>query len=71
MWFALIRSELNMKTLLNFLRSLLPTIPSQEERDEAYFAAAVDNHDLERRMRDVDERGRGSWSPVALGLYAR
>ncbi len=60
-----------MTNLLNILKSLLPTIESQSERDEAYMAASVDLHDLERRMREIDERGRRSWSPITHGLYAR
>lgn len=60
-----------MNSLLHFLRSLLPTIESQHERDEAYLAEAVDIHDLERRMRTIDERGRNSRGGIALGLYAR
>jgi Protein of unknown function (DUF3563) len=60
-----------MTNLLNFLKSLLPTIESQTERDEAYMAGAVDIYDLERRMREVDGRGRNHWAPVTYGLYAR
>ena len=60
-----------MSNLLNFLKSLLPTIESQHERDEAYMAQAVDIYDLERRMREIDERGRHGWSPIVHGLYAR
>ncbi len=60
-----------MKTILNILKSFLPTIASQQERDEDYLAGAVDICDLERRMRDIDERGRGNVAPIALGLYAR
>ena len=59
-----------MTPLLNFLKSLVPSVESQEERDEAYMAEAVDIHDLERRMREIDERGRRNWSPIAHGLYA-
>lgn len=60
-----------MTNLLNFLKALRPSIQSQKERDDAYVAAAVDLYDLERRMREVDARGRGSWSPIAHGLYIR
>jgi hypothetical protein len=60
-----------MKTLLNLLNSFLPTIESQQERYGDYLAQAVDNFDLERRMHDIDERGRGNVMPIALGLYAR
>ena len=60
-----------MSHLLSILRSVLPTIESQAERDEAYLAAAVDLRDLERRMREIDGRGRLAASPIASGLYVR
>lgn len=60
-----------MTNLLKFLKSLLPSIESQQERDEAYMAASADIYDLERRMRAIDERGRNHWSPIAHGLYTR
>jgi hypothetical protein len=60
-----------MSKLLNFLKSLLPAIESQTERDEAYMADAVDLYDLERRMREIDGRGRNTWAPVTHGLFAR
>jgi hypothetical protein len=60
-----------MTTLLNLLTNLLPSIESQRERDEAYMAASVDLHDLERRMREIDERGRRNGSLISAGLYVR
>lgn len=60
-----------MTTLLNFLKSILPTVETQADRDEAYLAAAVDLYDLEHRMHDIDSRGRANWSPIACGLYVR
>jgi len=60
-----------MSNLVSLLRSVLPTIESQSERDEAYLAAAVDLRDLERRMREIDDRGRAQASPIAAGLYVR
>ena len=59
-----------MKTLLTFFKSLRPSIESQRDRDDAYIAGAVDICDLERRLREIDERGRRNWSPIASGLYA-
>ncbi|MGZ5652678.1 MAG: DUF3563 family protein [Caldimonas sp.] len=59
-----------MTTLLNYLRSVLPSIESQQERDELYLSGAVDIYDLERRMREIDDRGRRP-SAIALGLYTR
>lgn len=60
-----------MSKLLSILKSILPAVESQAERDEAYLAAAVDLYDLEHRMHDIDSRGRANWSPIASGLYVR
>lgn len=60
-----------MNTILTFLKSLLPVIESQQERDEAYLAESVDILDLERRMRSIDERGRNRMGGITFGLYAR
>jgi len=60
-----------MSTILNFLKYLLPTIQSQQERDEAFLAESVDIHDLERRMRTIDEHGRNRSAGITFGLYAR
>jgi len=60
-----------MSNLFRILRSVLPTIESQADRDEAYLASAVDLRDLERRMREIDDRGRADASAIAAGLYVR
>ncbi|MFY9511380.1 MAG: DUF3563 family protein [Rubrivivax sp.] len=60
-----------MNTLLNLLKNLLPTVESQRERDEAFLAESVDIHDLERRMRVIDDRGRNRNAGIQFGLYAR
>jgi hypothetical protein len=60
-----------MTKLLSLLTSFLPSIESQRERDEAYMAGAVDLHDLERRMREIDGRGRSNESLITAGLYVR
>ena len=60
-----------MNALLHSLKSFFPSVQSQQERDEAYMADAVDLYDLERRMREIDARGRTNWSPIAHGLYPR
>lgn len=57
--------------LLNLLSTLLPRLPSQSERDEAYFAESVDIHDLERRMREVDARGRRAGADLSFNLGLR
>ena len=40
---------------------------SQRERDDAYLAEAMDIDDLERRLRELDARGRHT-GDVAFGL---
>lgn len=45
-----------MSKLIEFIRAWLPQVQTQEERDEAYLAEAVDLYDLERRMREIDAR---------------
>lgn len=60
-----------MNTILRLLKSLLPNVESQRDRDEAYLAESVDIHDLERRMRSIDERGRNRRGGITFGLYAR
>ena len=60
-----------MSSFLNALKSLLPSFESQGQRDDVYLGEAVDIHDLERRMREIEERGRGTANSVSLGLYHR
>ena len=50
-----------MSTLYRLIQAFIPSFPSQNERDEAYLAEAVDIYDLERRMREIDLRAR-RWS---------
>jgi hypothetical protein len=57
-----------MTKLLQVLKSLLPAVESQQEQDEAYLADSVDIYDLERRMREIDQRGRLSASALIFGL---
>jgi len=49
---------MTLYALFRFIAGLLPRFPSQHELDEAYLADSVDIYDLERRMRDIDQRGR-------------
>ncbi len=58
-------------SLFGFLRHLIPNIQSQQERDELYLADAVDIYDLERRMREIDCRGRHTQGGMPLGLGLR
>ncbi len=52
-----------MSAIKRLIHALLPTMASQRQRDEAHLAEAVDIYDLERRMLQLDQRGRG-WSLV-------
>jgi len=45
--------------VLELIQSLIPHIQTQAERDQAYLNESVDVYDLERRMREVDDRSRG------------
>ena len=60
-----------MIPLLHVLKSLFAGPRPQREIDEAYLAESVDIYDLERRMREIDERGRSPVYGVSLGLFLR
>ncbi len=47
-----------MSRLFALLKILIPTAESRSAHDEAYLAEAVDIYDLERRMEEIDRRGR-------------
>ena len=50
-----------MSTLLVLLvNAVHRTFQSTQSRQETYLAEAVDNYDLERRMREIDRSGRVS-----------
>ena len=57
-----------MSTLRKFIEVLLPSFPSLRETEQAYLAEAVDIYDLERRMREIDARGRdrSEWPTVGI-----
>lgn len=57
-----------MSKFLDFLGTMVPFIRPQRERDETYLAEALDLYDLERRIRQVEARGREARSDVPLGL---
>ena len=48
-----------MFSLFQPLKAFLVGPPSQREADDAYLSQSVDICDLERRMREIDQRGRG------------
>ena len=49
-----------MSKLLGLIEAILPEIEPQQVRDQAYLAESVDIYDLERRMREIDQRGRSA-----------
>lgn len=57
-----------MSNFLKLLKGLVPFMPSQRESDETYLAEALDIADLERRIREIEARGRHATSDVPFGL---
>ena len=63
-----------MFTLLHFVKAAWTFFARTEPRhsaDEAYLALATDVYDLERRIRALDDRGRGQDEGILFGLYTR
>jgi hypothetical protein len=58
-----------MSSLIELLQSLVPHIPDEAERDQAYLNHAVDLQDLERRLREVEARGRADTPGLIQGLF--
>ena len=46
-----------MSPLFELIKSLVPHIPSQQQRDEEYLSHSVDLYDVERRLAEIDHRG--------------
>jgi hypothetical protein len=42
--------------LFALLKALMPSVPSQQQRDEAYLSEATDIYDVERRIAEIDHR---------------
>jgi len=57
--------------LLGLMQAMLPHIEPQQARDEAYLAQSVDIYDLERRMREIEQRGRAAASDLTFSLGLR
>ena len=60
-----------MSKLLGLIQAMLPEIEPQQDRDQAYLAQSVDIYDLERRMREIDQRGRSAASDLTFSLGLR
>ena len=57
--------------LLGLIQAMLPEIEPQQSRDQAYLAQSVDIYDLERRMREIDQRGRCAANDLTFSLGLR
>jgi hypothetical protein len=60
-----------MSTVMQLLKALLHRNGQRDVSDEAYLANAVDIHELERRMRAIEERGRSPLSDMHFEFYPR
>ena len=60
-----------MSKLLGLIQAILPEVEPQQDRDQAYLAQSVDIYDLERRMREIDQRGRSTASDLTFSLGLR
>ena len=58
-----------MSILHKFIEALFSSVPSLRETKQDYLAEAVDIYDLERRMREIDARGRGSSEWPTVGVW--
>lgn len=45
-----------MSHFVEFIKTLVPHIPSQQQLDEEYLCEAVDIYDVERRIAELDHR---------------
>ena len=60
-----------MSRLFGLIQAILPEIEPQRARDEAYLAESVDIYDLERRMREIDQRCRTAANDLTFSLGLR
>ena len=60
-----------MSKLFGLIQALLPDVEPQQARDQAYLAQSVDIYDLERRMRELDQRSRGAGNDLTFSLGLR
>jgi len=57
--------------LFGLIQAILPEIEPQQARDQAYLEQSVDIYDLERRMREIDQRSRSSANDLTFSLGLR
>ena len=63
--------KLTVSKLLSLFQAILPEIEPQQARDQAYLAESVDIYDLERRMREIDQRSRSAGGDLTFSLGLR
>ena len=57
-----------MSILLQLIKALTPHIKSQKALDDAYLSDSTDVYDLERRMREIDQRSCSASGGLAYGI---
>lgn len=57
-----------MSMVIQLIKALTPHIRSQKDFDDAYLSESADACDLERRMREIDQRSREPSRSLAHGL---
>ena len=60
-----------MSKLFGLIQAILPEIEPQQARDQAYLAQSVDIYDLERRMREIEQRSRSAANDLTFSLGLR
>lgn len=60
-----------MSILLQLIKTFTPNIKSQKDFDDAYLSDSTDVHDLERRMREIERRGRSDFHALACRTSLR
>ena len=60
-----------MSKFFGLIQAILPEIEPQQARDQAYLEQSVDIYDLERGMREIDQRGRSSANDLTFSLGLR
>jgi len=71
-WYTwLFKRKKAVSKLFGLIQAILPKIEPQQARDQAYLCQSVDIYDLERRMREIDQRGRSAANDLTFSLGLR
>jgi hypothetical protein len=57
-----------MSIVIQLIKALTPSIRSQKDLDDVYLSESAGVYDLERRMREIDQRGHRPSRGLACGL---